>query len=175
MKLSILLIGISIFLICLCLHIVIWRRRRPKRKVVVLLLLFILSPFLFITGYRGLEWFGFVPSIISFTTADWLAIYLLHFALSFAYISSYPAVEAASPSLAILLMIGGFNSQGIAHDDLLHVFDDEVVLEPRLKDLIEAGLIIKLGGYLIVTSRGSAFVKCFILLRRLLGLPIGKG
>lgn len=175
MKLSILLIGIFIFIVCLFIHIVIWRLWCPKRKVAVLLLLFILLPFLFIVGYRGFEWFGFAPPIISFTMIEWSAIYLIHFALSSAYILSYPAIEAVSPSLAILLIIGDSILHGVVHEDLLHVFDDEVVLEPRLKDLIEAGLIIKSDGYLMVTSRGITFVKCFMLLRCLLGLPIGKG
>ena len=122
-----------------------------------------------------LEWFEFLPSIISFTLGEWSAIYLLQFALSFAYILSYPAIEAVSPSLAISLMVGDSNPQGMLHEDLLHVFDEEIVLKPRIQDLIEAGLIIETNGYFTVTSRGITFVRCFILLRRLLGLPIGKG
>ena len=122
-----------------------------------------------------LEWFGFLQPVIPFTPTEWSAVYLFHFTLSFAYILSYPAIEAVSPSLAILLMIGDSNLHGVVHEDLLHVFDDEIVLEPRIQDLIEAGLIIKSEDYLMATSRGSTLVKCFILLRRLLGLPIGKG
>ncbi len=116
-----------------------------------------------------------IAGSIVISTGDWLAVYLLHFALSSAYILSYPAIEAVSPSLAISLMIGDSNPQGVLYGDLLHVFDNEVVLEPRIHDLIEAGLIIKSNGYFMVTSRGITFVKCFILLRLLLGLPIGKG
>ena len=122
-----------------------------------------------------LEWFEFLPSIIPFTLAEWSAIYLLHFALSFAYILSYPAIEAVSPSLVISLMIGDSKPQGMLHEDLVHVFGDEIVLEPRIRNLVEAGLIVETDGYFTVTSRGITFVKCFILLRRLLGLPIGKG
>ena len=140
-----------------------------------MLLLFIILPLLFIIGYWVLEWFEFLPSIIPFTLAEWSAIYLLHFALSFAYILSYPAIEAVSPSLAISLMIGDSNPQGMLHEDLVHVFGDEIVLEPRIRDLVEAGLIVETDGYFTVTSRGITLVKCFILLRRLLGLPIGKG
>lgn len=175
MTFSILAASSLIFFICLCLHIVIWRWWHPKRRVVALFLLFIILPLLFIIGYVGLERLVVVPSVLSFARVEWLSIYLFHLAFSSAYILSYPAIEAVSPSLAILLMIGDSIPHGVVHDDLLHVFDDEVVLEPRLKDLIEAGLIIKSADYLMVTSRGSTFVKCFILLRRLLGLPIGKG
>lgn len=72
-------------------------------------------------------------------------------------------------------MVGDSNPQDMLHEDLLHVFDDEIILEPRIQDLIEAELIIGTNGYFTMTSRGITFVKCFILLRRLLGLPIGKG
>ena len=143
--------------------------------MVVLFLLFILLPLFAIIGYMRLEWFGFLQPVIPFTSTEWSAIYLFHFTLSFAYILSYPAIEAVSPSLAISLMVGDSNLHGVVHEDLMHIFDDEIVLEPRIQDLIEAGLIIKSDGYLMVTSRGIIFVKCFILLRRLLGLPIGKG
>ena len=175
MKFSVPLIGILTFSICLCLHILIWRWWCPRRRVVVLLSLFIILPLLFIIGYIVLECLECLPSIMPFTLAEWSMIYLLHFALSFAYILSYPAIEAVSPSLAISLMVGDSNPQGMLHEDLLHVFGDEIVLEPRIQDLIEAGLIIETNGYFTVTSRGITFVKCFILLRRLLGLPIGKG
>ena len=105
-------------------------------------LLFIILPFLFIIGYIGFERLVVVPPVLSFTTINWLSVYLLHFAFASAYILSYPAVEAVSPSLAIVLMIGGSNMQGIAHKDLLPLFDDETVLEPRIKDLMEAGLVM---------------------------------
>jgi len=141
----------------------------------VLFLLFILLPFFFIIGYLGFGWFDFASSIISFTIIEWLAIYLIHFALASAYILSYPAIEAVSPSLAISLMVGDSNLHGVVHEDLMHIFDDEIVLEPRIRDLIEAGLIIESNGYFMVTHRGAKFVRCFMLLRRLLGLPIGKG
>jgi predicted transcriptional regulator len=58
---------------------------------------------------------------------------------------------------------------------LLPLFDDETVLEPRIQDLIEAGFVTASDGYFTITTRGMVFVRCFILLRRVLGLPIGKG
>ncbi|HBR16949.1 MAG: hypothetical protein A3G39_11030 [Deltaproteobacteria bacterium RIFCSPLOWO2_12_FULL_43_16] len=172
---TILTTGIIIFVICLVLHIVIWRWWHPKRRVIALFLLFIILPLLFIIGYVGLERLVVVPSVLSFTMAGWLSVYLFHFALASAYILSYPAIEAVSPSLAIVLMLGASNSQGIAHKDLLPLFDDETVLEPRIKDLMEAGLVTASDNYFTVTPRGMTLVQCFILLRRVLGLPIGKG
>lgn len=178
MKFSILLTGTFVFIICLFLHIIIWRWRYPKKRNVALFLIFIIIPTICIIAIIGINYFIFLSEgikSIHFATSDWLAVYLLHFALSLAYILSYPAVEAVSPSLSILLMLGASNHHGMLCEDLLHVFDDEVVLEPRIQDLIESGLVVKSDGYLTVTLHGSTFVKCFILLRHVLGLPIGKG
>ena len=174
MTFSILLAGTLIFIGCLCLHIILWRTCHPKKRFIALLCIFILLPMLFIGGYAGLSRLGFL-SAYSMTPTEWLAIYLFHLAFSSAYILSYPAIEAVSPSLAILLIVGDSNPNGAVHDDLLHVFDDEIVLEPRIHDLIEAGFIAESNGFFMVTHRGVAFVRCFMLLRRLLGLPIGKG
>lgn len=141
----------------------------------MLFLLFILLPFLFIVGYHGLELFGFVPPIISFTMIEWSAIYLIHFALSSAYILSYPAVEAASPSLAISLIIGDSGRQGVLYEDLLHHFNSKILLQPRIKDLMDAKLITESNGCVNITLRGIILIRPFIFIRRLLGLPIGKG
>jgi predicted permease len=178
MEYHILLAGLLIFFACLFLHVIIWRWKYPRNRPTALLLIFIVLPSVFVVGYVVLEQLCIVPDtadIIPFTGIDWLAVYLLHFALSVAYILSYPAVEAASPSLALLLMLGDFKLQGILHDDLLHVFNDKIVLEPRIQDLVDSGLIAGSDGYFKVTTQGTVFINCFIFLRRLLGLPIGKG
>ena len=177
MKYYILLNGLLIFIACLFLHVIIWRWRYPKNRPVALLLIFIVLPFVFVGGCMVAEQLGIVSDTLNIgpTGIDWLAVYLLHFALSVAYILSYPAVEAASPSLAMLLVLGDFNLQGTSQEDLMHVFNDKIVLEPRIQDLVDSGLIAESEGSIKLTTHGTVFINCFIAMRRLLGLPIGKG
>ncbi len=177
MNFTILPAGIIIFVICLVLHIFIWRWRFPHYRPVVLVTIFIIIPSMAGIVIAGLDWFGFIPALnsINISHTDLLAVYLLHFAISAAYILSYPAVEAVSPSLAISLLIGDSGKRGVQYEDLAQYFSPKVLLQPRIKDLVEAGLITELNGYVSITPRGIIFVNCFILLRRLLGLPIGKG
>lgn len=178
MNSSILFAGFAIFFACLLLHVVIWRWRYPKYRPTALVFIFIVLPPALALVYLGAERLGLLPgvgSIASLSITDCLAIYLLHFALSTSYILSYPAAEAVSPSLMILLMIGDSKSSGLLRDDLLLCFDDGDLLQPRIKDLIEAGWIVESEGSLRATSRGAIILSFYALLYRLLGMPGGKG
>lgn len=175
MSFAIFLTSIIIFFICLGLHIFIWRWRNSRNSAAALLVIFIIFPSIAGVVIAGFNWFGFIADIMKAPLNDWFAVYLLHFAISAGYILSYPAVEAASPSLAISLIIGGSGSKGVLYEDLLHHFNNEILLQPRIKDLMDAKLITESNGYVSITVRGIVFIRPFIFIRRLLGLPIGKG
>lgn len=170
------LLGFVIFFFSLCLHVIIWRWFNPGKKIAFLLLIFIAIPVGSYFVFSNIIHIDYKLSTVSVSGTDWMAVYMLHISLSLAYILSYPAVEAASPSLVILLMMDNSKEDGLVFNDLSNCFRDDMVLQPRIQDLINSGLIIEShDGYYRLTPRGITFVKCFILLRRLLGLPIGKG
>ncbi|MBI5970585.1 MAG: hypothetical protein HY884_05475 [Deltaproteobacteria bacterium] len=167
------------FLLCLCIHVAVWRNRYPKNRPAALLFIFIVLPVIAASMLAALSRFAvFMPfdvgtwgiPLIEFTGA-----YLLHFSLSAAYIMSYPAVEAVSPSLMLALIIGGSNERGVSIEELISTFDGKFLLEPRIKDLKDAGMVSESKGLLSLTRRGKSFVTPFIVLRRALGLPIGGG
>ncbi|TAN60540.1 hypothetical protein EPN18_08325 [bacterium] len=110
-----------------------------------------------------------------FTVYEFLSVYLLHYSISLAYILSYPAIEAVSPTLAISLLVGKAGADGLEYDDILLTFGDDFLLKPRIQDLLDAGLAEKTGNYISITNRGKRLAWCFIQIRRLLGLPAGKG
>ncbi len=99
----------------------------------------------------------------------------MHLSLGAAYVMSYPAVEALSPSLAITLMCKDAGTGGLGREDLIGIFADEVVLGPRLADLERGGMITSADGSIRITRRGRALVTPFIWLRRILGLMEGAG
>lgn len=178
MGFSSLLAGFLIFFICLLLHLVIWRWRYPRNRPAALVLIFIVLPPALAFGCWGVGRLGLLPgadSILLLPITAWLGIYLLHFALSTAYILSYPAVEAVSPSLITLLMLGNSKSSGLPYDDLLRCFDNKGLLQPRIKDLIEAGWVIESDGFLSATFRGIIILLFYMFLFRLLGMSRGKG
>jgi len=173
------LTSLTVFLICLCIHIVVWRTRYPKNRPAALLLIFIVLP---ATAAAMLLALNYLYALTSFNgnravipPVELAAACLLHFSLSAAYIMSYPAVEAVSPSLMITLMIGSSNGAGVTKEEIIASFDNKFLIEPRIKDLVDANMLTEVKGLLSLTSRGRRFVIPFIVLRRVLGLPVGGG
>lgn len=161
--------GLVLFVFCLALHVFVWRLRCPSSTHRALFLIFLGLPILM----------AVVSSVVFSFSADGLrvlsGVMLLHLSLGSAYIMSYPAVEALSPSLAIMLMLKGAGASGLGREDLLGIFSDEVVLGPRLADLERAGMITLSDGSISITGRGRTLVMPFVFLRRILGLSEGAG
>lgn len=144
----------------------------------ILAMLFFGVPAVTALSVAGGVWLGLLPGIadLNHTSAgEWSAITLLYLALAQAYILSYPAVQASSPSLVILLKVGKSMPAGLTFDDLLCRFDNESVLAPRIQDLLESNLVKKSNGALTLTLNGVILARSFSFFRRLLGLPLGKG
>ena len=167
LKPQILLAALSIFLFCLAFHIILWRLRHPKRHALTLLLTFFVPLFLvalFMIMFRiDVAW----PTLA--------AVGLLHAAISCAYIQVYPASQADSPSLKVLLLVGKSMPVGMTENEIQASFNEVALLEARIQDLIDSGLAAESGGKLELSPRGRLLITPFILLRRMLGLDAGKG
>lgn len=165
---SILLIGFSIFLGSLCLHIIIWRLFNPRNYTLALLLVFVIMPLIII---------GIIGYIGTFNTTfiECISISLLHLSLAFTYIMSYPAIQAGCPSLSILLIIGDSMPQGITSEELKSTFTTKGLVWLRLKDLVDSNLAVETDGCYTITGSGRLLLGFFMVLRRFLGLPIGEG
>jgi hypothetical protein len=181
MELWIILYGVSTFLLCLAAHAALWRVRLPHHRALALFFIFFLLPLLVgsaaaLASFAGLAPFtGPGPFMPLFHHADGLAaVLLLHYALSSAYILSYPAVEAISPTLAIALLMGD-SGRALKEKELARCFPDESLLAPRIMDLVKSRLVRLDNGILSLTWRGRALVLFFTALRSFMGLRPGKG
>jgi len=157
----------ALLFVCFLVHIVLWRWRRPRNHgaalgVIFLLPLVVATLFLMIF----LQTSSFPENLFS--------ILLLHLSVSSAYILTYPALEGLSPSLLCLLLIGKERT-GLTAKELRLRFDETILREQKMQDLLDSGLILESEGKVCVTERGKRFVRPFLLLRRLLGLPLGQG
>ena len=171
MSVNVLISGFLVFIACLAVHVVVWRVRRPSNPPVALaVIFFVLSP---LPGFLIARYLPGLAAGIS--AGGWAAVYLLHVSLSCAYIMSYPAVEAVSPSLVIALMLGRAGERGVASGEIERFFASDVVLAPRFRDLVDSGFASESGGAFTLTPRGRAIIRFFILFRRIMGLPEGGG
>ena len=167
MNLLILLTGFGLFIICLVCHILVWRKWHPKKHVFALFVVF-LVPLIILTPIIKILW----PQL---SGADLIAILLLHISLSCAYIQFYPASQANSPSLRILLLVGKSMLMGMTESEICSTFDPRDLFEARIDDLLNSGLIQETNGKLAITNQGRQLILPFIMFRNFLGLPSGKG
>lgn len=154
--------GLLIFLFSFSVHVVLWRLGPPKAKIRALFIVFIILPLPFLL-------------VSPFTAEEALAVYLLCYSLSAAYIASYPAVEAVSPTIALTLKLGRAGKEGLSKKNISEMFSDNDLLAPRINDLTGSGLAVEYGGFLKTTPNGEALVRLFIVFRKALGLREGRG
>lgn len=162
--------GLGLFLLCLGLHLLLWRCRVPYMSSLLLLVIFF-APAAAIVLYSSAG----APWVLPLTMPEILAALLLHASLAAAYIASYPAVRAVSPSLDILLIIESSRDKKITREELKKKFSDIRLVHARIDDLKDYHFMIEQGDRFCLASAGKAVVALFTLYRRLLGLPQGEG
>ncbi|MFH0983981.1 MAG: hypothetical protein V1882_00440 [Candidatus Omnitrophota bacterium] len=152
---------------CMLLHILIWRIRKPRDHAGALLAVFLI-PLTVLPFLAG--WFGFAASL-----SEWAAIFLLHAAMSMAYIQIYPASQADSPSLKVMVLVSQAMPKGLTAGEITSQFDPSRLFHDRIDDLAAVGHIVRDGDRVLLTSRGRLLIAPFFWLRRMIGLPWGKG
>lgn len=170
---SVLICGFTLFIIAFTLHILIWRVKRPKNTAKALIMLF---NSILIFGIIVLLWLSYnYPnlSILPGAFISYLYITLLFHSLFVSYLLSYPAIEADSPSLVITTRIAQAGQTGLSREKIKELLKDDLLVEPRLKDLINAGLIDLNNSVYKINTKGVFFIQPFIIYRNFLGL--GKG
>lgn len=162
--------GLLLFALAIGLHVLVWNVRKPKGHFLGLIAVFFVLPFI-IASLAA--WAGLVGTGLNLI--DWTAVAALHTALAGAYIMGYPAIQASTPTLAMLLAIGAKMPEGATYDDVRSSINVDGLMDPRLKDLEVSGFAVESGGVYSITPRGRAFLRPFLIYRKLLGLPTGKG
>lgn len=162
-------LGIFVFATTWCLHVVWWRTSRPQATARALIMLF--------GGGLALTLAGgpIIAAGLSFDlgTISLLRAILVAGALAAAYIATYPALEAISPTLALLDDIAAAPAPGLSCQALFAAMDDSVLLHPRITDLLNEGLVELVGDRHRLTAKGARVARIFTGLRRLLGLSVG--
>jgi hypothetical protein len=161
-------LALLLFLVSLLVHVLIWRIRRPRHDALALFLTFSTVP---AAAMGALVAAGFVAG----PGADIAATVLLHGALSACYIASYPAAQALSPSLDILLLIDSSTGGSMSREEILANYSEDILIRERIEDLGRSTLVRRLGNDFSLSPAGGAVALFFKVYRRLLGLPTGEG
>ena len=169
---NIILYPFALFVIILILHILIWRIKRPGRQIIFIFLLFIIIP-IFIVLVSFYLFLKFKSGLISIE--DLLLMLLFYIALSGVYIQTYPSIQARSPSLLIVNLIGR-NKKPTDKNDIQKRIPKDNFINERMADLEAENLIrYNKDDSITITKKGIILSQLFILYRRFIGLKEGEG
>ena len=161
---NVLIPGILLFAVALLLHLVVWRLWRPRGPIKTLVLLF---------GAVALLGTIFLIFYSSYTILQHLQIVTLFFLLFACYLLTYSAIDADSPSLVIVSRILQAGKNGMVYESLKESLGDNLLVDPRLKDLVESRLVDLAGSIYKINGKGKLFAMSFIAYRNFLGLNKG--
>ncbi len=163
-----------IFTASFFLHLLLWKIRLPGRQVKTLLgihfggLLVALACLAQLPPGNGLMGVHRPAG-----AAEFAHVCLLVTALILAYMITYTAVEADSPSLLMVLKIQAAGPNGIGKDAFEAFFTDERLVLPRIKDLLTDKMAELEGGRYRLTPKVKLLAEIFIAYRSILGLGMG--
>ena len=159
---NILLYGLFLFILAFGIHLIIWKVHLPQHQSKAIMWIFLGTFFLGVP---------FTPLVHSFF--ELVHVFLLFLSLTLAYLITYSAMEADSPSLVIIRKIAEAMPSGLAKQDLERELTDDILILPRIKDLLRDNLVVANGEKLQLTPQGRTLIKIFVIFRAL--LKSGKG
>lgn len=114
-----------------------------------------------------LFWLGFEPLSI----VQWLNVGLAVVAFALAYVVTYSALEADSPTLSLVRYIASFGLSGAREKELREFMSSRPFIRARLSVLVEEGMVQEREGCFHLAEHPYTLFKLVLLHReRVLGL-----
>lgn len=149
-------------------HLIVWKIKVPKRQTKTILQTFFGTWFIGIfIAYLNSDF-----SILGFSVPtgflSLLHITLFQISLTLAYMITYSAMEADSPTLVMIMKIANAGLQGLEKSELDKALTDNILVIPRIQDLLRDKLAHLNNGKYQLTPKGTLLVRIFICYRNLL-------
>lgn len=163
-------LGLGTFALLLAVQVAVWRLRRPAGQYVALGALAVAVPAVAVAA---------LATVLQATPVaprglfDYLNGGVLYVALMLAWVTTYSAVQADSPTMSILLIMERAGEHGVTVGEILAELDDTVLVLPRLDDLVRGGLVSLGASRYRIRPRGALMARVHVAFRALLGY--GKG
>lgn len=161
--------GLVSFLLSFMIHLVVWKVHIPKRQTNALLYIFfgtsmIVLPALWNTSFL-ISKFGLLTPM---NILEVLHIFIFSTSMVFAYVITYSAIEADSPSLVMIVAIATAGPAGLDKTEFERMMNDEILIKPRIRDIVVDGMAYIDGGTYKLTPKGAFIARIFMFSRKLL-------
>jgi hypothetical protein len=156
----------ALFAGCLVLHVIIWRIRRPESYRVWLPMLTVI----FLVAGPAIAWKFTRTS----STEEFVAVLLLHGAVSCVYIIGYTLLSSFSPSIEILKLLDRSPS-GLRREEIRLPYLDVALGGNRVVTLVHDGMIQADGDRVRLGSGGQLIATLVLFYRHTIGMPDGAG
>jgi hypothetical protein len=150
-------------------HLVWWRVSLPRRQRAVLLLLFLgggvlLSPLVAMVlkaaGLPPLSW------------VQWLNAALAVLSVALAYVVTYSALEADSPTLSLIRRVARSGPAGVTMGQLEDFMNERPFVAARLSALLEEGMLVERDEHYFLAEHSYTLFRLVLFHRRkVLAIP----
>lgn len=148
-------------------HVLVWRLLQPKRQASLVLVIFIFAPLvIYLLSFANILSAGLDNKSIFFSM-------MLYLAIASAYVQTFPAFQATSPSLKIVYLLRKNGPMMLS--EISGYFQKEVLVQDRLDDLLAEKVVCQKGDQLVLAFKGKMLASGFVFFRRMLGLGVGDG
>lgn len=166
--------GIGLLQIAFLVHVLIWRIRVPNRQGRAILVVFTCVLVLGLMAKTGLapSWTFSLEAMIEelWLSATWIPLYI---SFVLAYLISFTALEAESPSIEIIRQLRIAGDEGILAEELAKRITKDQLVGPRISDLVRDKMISEHECRYSLTKKGALLDKLFTYQRSVLRLGLG--
>lgn len=167
-----LLTGALLSVLPFVLHWALWRVCLPRRQTLAIVLLTLTVD---AVSLLSLAWsqgtFAGAPGAPSPVVYAHLGLFM--FAMLCAYVITYSALEADSPTLVMVQMLYEARPQGLEVEKFLARLGNDVLVLPRVRDLERDGMAEVRQGRYVLTPKGRLMALGFTRFAKLLRVGLG--
>jgi hypothetical protein len=166
--------GLLAFSLLVVAHIIVWRARKPAQQYATLAILGLAVLTTSVGSFYVIQTLSANSiSFLPIALFEYFNLSMLYAAFFLSYLTTYSAVQADSPTMAILLRIEEAGEKGLTLNELLAQLDDKVLVLPRIEDLVAGDLVRLHGGQYVIRSGGAFLARVHLFYRGLLKMEKG--
>lgn len=166
---NILFYGIELIFTAFFIHFFLWKIYLPQNQTKALLQIFFGTLVIGILVLWKFSAYITLFGILAPTKIyEYLQLTFFFVSLTLAYIATYSALEVDSPSLVIVVDIVEAGSEGLDKNTLELKMNDDILVAPRVRDLVTGKLAYLDGEVYRLTKKGIFVARIFAAYRKLL-------